>query len=115
MIDREHELPFSRRAKLLNLSQSSFCYKGRSVTSTNLAVMRLIHELHSAQPFARGRMLRDPLRGDGVSLGRDRIAEAPASIGRYLKFYNRKRPNSSLDARTPDQAYFNHLPMATAA
>jgi len=28
-------------------------------------------------------------------------------IGRYLNFYNSKRPHSSLDHRTPDQAYFN--------
>ena len=43
------------------------------------------------------------------------VGEARASIGRYLDFYNRKRPHSSLDARTPDQAYFDHLPQAVAA
>jgi putative transposase len=45
----------------------------------------------------------------------DSVAEARASIGRYLGFYNGKRPHSSLDARTPDQAYFNHLPQLAAA
>ncbi len=45
----------------------------------------------------------------------DSVAEARASIGRYLGFYNAKRPHSSLDARTPDQAYFNHLPQWAAA
>ena len=45
----------------------------------------------------------------------DSVGEARASIGRYLDFYNRKRPHSSLDARTPDHAYFNHLPQAAAA
>ena len=34
----------------------------------------------------------------------DSVGEARASIGRYLAFYNGKRPHSSLDARTPDQA-----------
>ena len=43
------------------------------------------------------------------------VGEARASIGRYLEFYNRKRPHSSLDARTPDQAYFDHLPQYAAA
>lgn len=43
------------------------------------------------------------------------VGEARASIGRYLEFYNRKRPHSSLDARTPDQAYFGHLPQIAAA
>ena len=45
----------------------------------------------------------------------DSVREARASIGRYLDFYNRKRPHSSLDARTPDQVYFDHLPQAVAA
>ena len=43
------------------------------------------------------------------------VGEARASIGRYLDFYNRKRPHSSLDARTPDRAYFDHLPQVAAA
>ena len=45
----------------------------------------------------------------------DSVGEARASIGRYLDFYNRKRPHSSLDARTPDHAYFDHLPQVAAA
>jgi putative transposase len=34
----------------------------------------------------------------------DSVAEARASIGRYLSFYNGKRPHSRLDARAPDRA-----------
>jgi putative transposase len=45
----------------------------------------------------------------------DSVGAARASIGRYLDFYNRKRPHSSLDARTPDRAYFDHLPQVAAA
>jgi len=44
------------------------------------------------------------------------VAEARASIGRYLGFYNSRRPHSSLDGETPDQAYFNTLsPVPVAA
>ena len=43
------------------------------------------------------------------------VADARASLGRYLDFYNRQRPHSSLDAKTPDEAYFNHLPRIAAA
>ena len=44
------------------------------------------------------------------------ISEDHASIGRYLGFYNSRRPHSSLDGKTPDQAYFNQqLPDAVAA
>ena len=45
----------------------------------------------------------------------DSVGEARDSLGRYLDFYNSKRPHSSLDARTPDQAYFDHLPLLAAA
>ena len=43
------------------------------------------------------------------------VSEARASIGRYLGFYNGKRPHSSLAAKTPDQAYFDNLPVKLAA
>jgi putative transposase len=45
----------------------------------------------------------------------DSVGEARASLGRYLDFYNRKRPHSSLAARTPDRAYFDYLPLLAAA
>jgi putative transposase len=45
----------------------------------------------------------------------DSVSEARASIGRYLNFYNGRRPHSSLDGATPDQAYFNSLPLRLAA
>ena len=44
------------------------------------------------------------------------VSEARAGIGRYLTFYNSRRPHSSVDRQTPDQAYFNALaPMMVAA
>jgi putative transposase len=45
----------------------------------------------------------------------DTVTEARASIGRYLDFFNTKRPHSSLAARTPDHAYFTRLPTVAAA
>ncbi|MEH2548672.1 putative transposase [Bradyrhizobium sp. AZCC 2262] len=43
------------------------------------------------------------------------VGEARHSIGRYLDFYNGRRPHSSLDDMTPDQAYFNLPPLRAAA
>jgi putative transposase len=43
------------------------------------------------------------------------VTEARASIGRYVHFYNTRRPHSSLERRTPDQAYFNWLSQIAAA
>jgi putative transposase len=45
----------------------------------------------------------------------DSVAEARSSIGRYLEFYNGRRPHSALDRRTPDQAYYDSLPLCVAA
>ena len=45
----------------------------------------------------------------------DNVGEARASIGRYLDFYNARRPHQSLDDATPDQAYFNQPPVRLAA
>jgi putative transposase len=43
------------------------------------------------------------------------VSDARASIGRYLGFYNSRRPHSSLDRQTPDTAYFTRLPQIAAA
>jgi putative transposase len=43
------------------------------------------------------------------------VADARGSIGRYLAFYNTRRPHSSLDRRTPDEAYFNPTSQKAAA
>lgn len=44
------------------------------------------------------------------------VSDARASIGRYLAFYNGRRPHQSLGRQTPDQAYFNALqPIPVAA
>ena len=45
----------------------------------------------------------------------DSVSEARASIGRYLDFYNGRRPHSSLGRQTPDRAYFDKLPQEVAA
>ena len=43
------------------------------------------------------------------------VGDARVSIGRYLEFYNGGRPHSSLDRRTPDEAYFDQTPQTAAA
>src|SRR5215831_586805 len=42
------------------------------------------------------------------------VAEARSSISRFIEFYNGTRPHSSLDRRTPDQAYYASLPNRVA-
>ena len=45
----------------------------------------------------------------------DSVSEARVSLARYLAFYNERRPHSSLDGRTPDEAYFEKSERAMAA
>src|SRR6266850_624702 len=45
----------------------------------------------------------------------DSVSDARVSIGCYLDFYNGRRPHSSLDGATPDQAYFTKLSLRAAA
>jgi len=43
------------------------------------------------------------------------VSQARAGLGKYIQFYNSKRPHSSLARRTPDQVYFEPLPLPEAA
>ena len=81
MIDRDHELPLVRQAKVLNISRGSVYYKPRSVSPADLRVMRRIDELHLNYPFAGSRMLRDMLSREGVSIGRRHVARLMKRMG----------------------------------
>jgi putative transposase len=43
------------------------------------------------------------------------VQDARTSLGRYIEFYNRTRPHSSLKGKTPDQVHRNQLPETMAA
>jgi putative transposase len=45
----------------------------------------------------------------------DSVAAAKAGIGKYLLFYNGRRPHTALDRNTPDSVYFDSQPLAAAA
>ena len=81
MIDRGHDLPLRRQAELLHLSRSSLYYAPCPVSAADLAVMRRIDALHLDHPFAGSRMLRDLLRGEGVAIGRERVASMMRRMG----------------------------------
>ena len=45
----------------------------------------------------------------------DSVSAARADIAEYVNWYNTERPHSSLDDQTPDQAYWQLLPMMKVA
>ena len=49
--------------------------------------------------------------------GYDSVSVARQALNRYFDFYNRRRPHSTLDGKTPDTAYFSlsQPPLAAAA
>ena len=95
MIDRNHDLPLVRQAQLLRLGRSTLYYGPRPVPAGELAIMRRIDELHLDYPFAGSRMLRDLLRGEGIAIGRQRVAGMMRRMGIAALY---RRPNTSKPA-----------------
>ena len=95
MIDRDHDQPVSRQAKVLNLARSTVYYKPRPVSAEDLARMRRLDELHLAHPFAGARMLRALLFREGVAIGRRHVATLMRRMGIEAIY---RRPNTSKPA-----------------
>jgi|SRR5271166_3494382 len=81
MTDRSHGLPLTRQAELLGFSRGSFYYTPCPVPAADLAIIRRIDQLHLDYPFAGSRMLRDLLRGEGIAVGRERVASMMRRMG----------------------------------
>ena len=47
--------------------------------------------------------------------GYETVTDAKTALTRYFDFYNRRRPHSTLDGKTPDTVYFNQPPLEAAA
>jgi putative transposase len=95
MIDRTHDLPLTRQAKILNLSRSGLYYRPRPVPPAELVIMRRMDELHLDYPFAGSRMLRGLLRGEGAEIGREHVATLMKRMGIQAIY---RRPNTSKPA-----------------
>jgi putative transposase len=92
MIDRTHDLPIVRQAKVLNISRGCVYYQPKSVSAQDLALMRRIDELHLEYPFAGSRMLRDFLNREGVEVGRRHVGTLMKRMGIEALY---RKPNTS--------------------
>ena len=95
MIDRSHDLPVARQAKVLNISRGSVYYKPRPVSAGDLAIMRRIDELHLDYPFAGSRMLRDLLCREGRQIGRQHVTTMMKRMGieQFIDGRTRRNPH----------------------
>ena len=92
MINRDHKLPLTRQAELLNISRGAICNKSRDVSAADLNIMRRLDALHLDYPFAGSRMLRDMLVREGVSIGRRHVRTLMNKMGIEAIYH---RPNTS--------------------
>ena len=84
-----------RQAREFGISGGSVYYPPRPNSATDLAILRRIDALHMDFPFARSRMLRDMLRGEGIAIGRERVATMIRRMGIEALY---RRPNTSRPA-----------------
>jgi putative transposase len=81
MIDRQHDLPITRQAKLLSISRGAVYYLPRPLSEADLALMLKIDKLHLEHPFMGARMLRDQLGREGIHVGRRHIRTLMQRMG----------------------------------
>jgi putative transposase len=104
MIDRDHALPLSHQAELLNLSRSSLYYLSVPISEPDLELMREIDRLHTDYPFAGARMLRDMLQNTGYRVGRRHVGRLMGLMG-IEALYRKKRTSK----RNPEHPIFPYL------
>jgi putative transposase len=95
MIDRDHALPLSRQAEVLNLSRGSLYYKPLPTSDADLELMREMDVLHTDHPFAGARMLRGLLRRKGHHIGRRHVARLMRLMGIEALYRKKKGTNTN--------------------
>ena len=89
-IHEKHDLSKTRRCELLDVPRSSAYYRGEPVSEADLAVMRLIDEIHLQWPFYGSRRMRDELQERGHTVNRKRVQRLMRQMG-LRALYPRRR------------------------
>ena len=89
-IHEKHELSKTRRCELLDVARSSAYYRREPVSEADLAVMRLIDEIHLQLPFYGSRRMRDELEERGHTVNRKRVQRLMRQMG-LRALYPRRR------------------------
>ena len=89
-IHEKHELSKTRRCGLLDVARSSAYHRREPVSEADLAVMRLIDEIHLQLPFYGSRRMRDELEERGHTVNRKRVQRLMRQMG-LRALYPRRR------------------------
>ncbi len=81
MIDPKHILPLTRQSQILELSRSSLYYEAVPISDRDLALMRLIDEIHLKYPFYGSRRMRNELRDLVHDVGRGHVSTLMQKMG----------------------------------
>jgi len=91
MVEPGHAaLSIVRQCELLDISRSAYYYRPREVSNDDLACMRIMDEVFMKRPFFGARRLRDELRDQGFTIGREHTATLMRRIG-IEAIYPKKR------------------------
>jgi putative transposase len=73
MIDRDHPLPISKQARVLDIARSTVYYKPHGLSLKDIALMKAIDRIHTEQPFKGARRIADDLAHQGHCVGRRHV------------------------------------------
>ncbi len=96
MIQIEHSLPVSRRCALLDVARSTAYYRPAPVSDDDLALMRLIDEIHLELPFYGSRRLVDELKDRDRPVNRKRVQRLMRQMG-LAALYPKRRTSRPAD------------------
>ena len=91
MIQAAHPLTVTRRCELLDVARSTVYDHPTGIPSEDLALMRLLDEIHVERPFYGSRRLRDELETQGHPVNRKRVQRLMRQMG-LSALYPKPRP-----------------------
>jgi putative transposase len=81
MIEKDHPLPVTHQARLLDLSRSSVYYNPVPMPLSELVIMAAMDEIHMKRPFYGIRRIRGELVKRGFAVGRQHVATLMRTMG----------------------------------
>src|SRR5262245_51300270 len=111
------EFPFAGARMLQGLLAAEGSKVGRRHVRTlmrRMGMETVYRRPNTSKPAPGHRIYPYLLRGLAIDRP-NQVWAMGASLNRYIHFYSGHRPHSSVDGRTPDQAYFDSLPFRAAA